>query len=54
MVELIREGLARAETIKHLDRNRPMKVARLKITEAGRPALRKAEMSTVVPSLQRA
>ena len=54
MVELIREGLARAETIKHLDRNRPMKVARLKITEAGRRALRRAEMPTVVPSLQRA
>jgi hypothetical protein len=54
MVDLIRAGLARAETIKHLDRDRPMVVARLKITEAGRRALRRAEMPDVVPSLQSA
>jgi hypothetical protein len=54
MVDLIRAALARAETIKRLDRGRPMKVARLKITEAGRRALRRAETPDVVPSLQRA
>jgi hypothetical protein len=53
-VELIRAGLARAETIKRLDRGRSMDVARLKITEAGRRALRRAERPDVVPSLQRA
>jgi hypothetical protein len=41
MVDLIRAGLARAETIKRLDRGRPMEVARLKITEAGRPGATK-------------
>jgi hypothetical protein len=54
MVDLIRAGLAKAETIKRLDRGRAMKVARLKITEAGRRALRRAETPDVVPSLQRA
>jgi hypothetical protein len=37
------------EVTKHLDRGGPMKVARLKITEAGRRALRRAEMRDVVP-----
>jgi hypothetical protein len=54
MVDLIRAGLATAETIKRLGRGRPMEVARLKITEVGRRALRRAETPTVVPSLQRA
>ena len=54
MVDLIRAGLARAETIKRLDRGRPMRVARMKITEAGWQALRRAETPDVVPSLQRA
>ena len=54
MVDLIRAGLARAETIKRLDRGRPTRVARLKIMEAGRRALRRAETPDVVPSLQRA
>ena len=54
MVDLIRGGLARAETIKRLDRGRPTRVARLKIMEAGRRALRRAETPGVVPSLQRA
>ena len=54
MVDLIRAGLARAETIKRLDRGRPMEVARLKITEAGRRALRRAETPDIVPALQRA
>ena len=54
MVDLIRAGLARAERIKRLDRGRPMEVARLKITEVGRRALRRAETPTVVPSLRRA
>ena len=54
MVDLIRAGLARAETIKRLDRGRAVRVARLKITEAGRRALRRAETPGVVPSLQRA
>jgi hypothetical protein len=54
MVDLIRTGLARAETIKRLDRGRPMGVARLKIREAGRQALRRAETPDVVSSLQRA
>ena len=54
MVDLIRAGLTRAETIKRLDRGRPMEVARLKITEAGRRALRRAETPTVVWSLHTA
>jgi hypothetical protein len=54
IVDLIRAGLASAETIKRLDRGRPIEVARLKITEAGRRALRRAETRTVVPLLQRA
>ena len=54
MVDLIRAGLAEAETIKRLDRRRPMEVARLKITEPGRRTLRRAERPDVVPSLQRA
>jgi hypothetical protein len=54
MVDLIRAGLARTETIKRLDRGRPMEVARLKITDAGRRALRRVETFEGVPSLQRA
>ena len=54
MVDLIRAGLARAERIKRLDRGRPLEVARMKITEAGRRALRRAETPTVVPSLKTA
>jgi hypothetical protein len=54
IVDLIRAGLASAETIKRLDRGRPIEVARLKITEAGRRALRRAETRTLVPLLQRA
>jgi hypothetical protein len=53
MVDLVRPSLARAETIKRLDRGRPMEVARLKITEPGRRTLRRAERPDVVPSLQR-
>ena len=54
MVDLIRAGLARAETIKRFDRGRPIEVARLNVTEPGRRALRRAETPTVVPSLQTA
>jgi hypothetical protein len=38
MVDLIHAGPARAETIRPLVRGRPMEVARMKITEAGRRA----------------
>ena len=54
MVDLIREGLTRAETIKRLDRGRPTEVARVKITQPGRRALRRAETPTVVRSLHTA
>ena len=54
MVDLIRAGLARAETIKRFDRGRPIEVARLNVTEPGRRALRRAETPTVVRSLHTA
>ena len=54
MVDLIRAGQARAETIKRLDRGRPVRVARLKIPEAGRRALRRADARPASFSLQRA
>ena len=53
MVDLIRGGLARA-IIEDMDRGRPIGIARVDITDAGRRALRMAETAEAVPSLRRA
>jgi hypothetical protein len=46
MVELVRTGLATATTERMVAGGRPMEVVRMRITEAGRRALRGVESST--------